>query len=425
VTRVRGAEGRLSRNPNLALLWLAQCISRAGDTFTWLALSVRVDSLFADGGDSARALGGMLFFFALPQLLLGLFAGTLVDRWDRRRVMIISDLVRAILTPAFLVLRTADDLPWLYAVAFLHSAVSVFFYPARSALLPALVANDELMSANGWLQLGDTVARLSGPVLAGILVGRWGAAPALAVDSASFLASAALILGIRRVATRVTEVSAKPGAAWQGLKDGLRFAARSRLVQGVTLGLGLTLLGIGGIDSLVVPFLRHVFGAPPAALGVVMTVQGVGMAVGGLAMGRLGRRLAPTAVAVASMVSLGLGMGLVGAAPSYAFILVTVPFVGLSLAPLNASLQTVIQQGVPSDMLGRASAVTDTTITVCQLVSLAGIGWVASQVGMRETFYLAGIMIVLGGLVMRWVLSGRQVPRAALAVEAGRLTTNE
>jgi MFS family permease len=142
-------------------------------------------------------------------------------------------------------------------------------------------------------------------------------------------------------------------------------------------------------------------------------------------MGRLGRRLAPTAVAVTSMVSLGLGMGLVGAAPNYAFILVIVPFVGLSLAPLNASLQTVIQQGVPPDMLGRAGAVTDTTITVCQLVSLAGIGWVASQVGMRETFYLAGIMIVLGGLVMRWVLSERQVPRAPLAAAAGRLTTND
>jgi MFS family permease len=393
---------------------VAQWISRAGDTFTWLALAVRVDSLFAEAGDSARALGGMLFSFALPQLLFGLFAGTLVDRWDRRRVMIVSDLARAALVPAFLLLRSADDLPWLYAVAFLHSSFSVFFYPARSALLPAIVANEELMSANGWLQLGDTVARLTGPVLAGIVVGRFGMAPALAVDSASFVASAALLMGIGGVKTTVAEAPGRPSAAWEDLKNGLRFAARSRLVQGVTLGLGLALLGIGGIDSVIVPFLRHVFAAPPEALGVVMTVQGVGMAVGGLAIGRLGRRLTPLAVAVGSMVLLGVGVALVGLAPDYGMILAVMPFVGLSLPPLNASLQTLVQQGVPAQMLGRASAVTDTTITICQLISLAGIGWVAAEFGMRETFYLAGLMIAVGGLAMRWVLSKSDRPREAV-----------
>ena len=415
----------MSRNRNFGLLWTAEWISRAGDTFTWLALAVWIDSLFAEAGDSARAIGGMLFAFALPQLLLGLFAGTLVDRWDRRRVMIVSDVARAALVPAFLLLRSASDLPWLYAVAFLHSSFSVFFYPARSALLPAMVAKEELMSANGWLQLGDTVARLSGPVLAGIVVGRWGTAPALAVDSASFLASATLLLGIRGVATRVAEVSSSPGAAWADLKDGVRYAARSRLLQGVTLGLGLALLGIGGIDSVIVPFLRHVFSAPPEALGVVMTVQGVGMAVGGLAIGRLGWRLPPLAVAVGAMALLGVGVAVIGMAPDYGFILLVIPFVGLSLPPLNASLQTLIQTGVPPELLGRASAVTDTTITICQLISLAGIGWVAAEIGMRETFYLAGVMIVLGGLAMRWVLSERRTPRAALAPVPHQPVSNE
>jgi MFS family permease len=339
--------------------------------------------------------------------------------------MIVSDLARAALVPAFLLLRSADDLPWLYAVAFLHSSFSVFFYPARSALLPAVVANEELMSANGWLQLGDTAARLTGPVLAGIVVGRWGTAPALAVDSVSFLASATLLFGIRGVKTSVIEASGRPSAAWEDLKNGLRFAARSRLVQGVTLGLGLALLGIGGIDSVIVPFLRHVFAAPPEALGVVMTVQGVGMAVGGLAIGRLGRRLAPLAVAVGSMGLLGAGVALVGLAPDYGTILVVMPFVGLSLPPLNASLQTLIQQGVPAQMLGRASAVTDTTITICQLVSLAGIGWVAAEFGMRETFYLAGLMIVVGGLAMRWVLSKSVRPSAAVTHAPHQAVTSD
>jgi hypothetical protein len=99
-------------------------------------------------------------------------------------------------------------------------------------------------------------------------------------------------------------------------------------------------------------------------------------------------------------------------------LLIIIPFVGLSLPPLNASLQTLLQQGVPQEMLGRAGAVTDVAITVSQLVSLAGIGWVASLIGMRQTFIVAGALIAIGALALRWTLGGReaQVKPVALAV---------
>jgi MFS family permease len=408
----------MHRNRNFMLLWLSQWISRAGDTFAFLAIAVRIDGLFAEAGDAARALGGVLFAFTLPYLLVGLFAGTLVDRWDRRKVMVASDLARAALTPAFLLLRAPSDLPWAFVVAFLHSCFSAFFYPARGALLPALVREEELMTANGWLQLGDTIARLSGPVLAGIVIGRWGSGTAFSVDAASFVVSAVLILGIVGVMTRVAQKEGKAQPAWHDLAEGVRYALRSRLLQGVTLGLGVAMLGIGGIDALIVPFLRHAFQAPPEALGAIMTVQGVGMLVGGLAISRLGNRLSPLRVAVASMLMLGAGIALCGSAPAYGVLLILIPFVGLSLPPLNASLQTLLQQGVPQEMLGRAGAVTDAAITISQLVSLAGIGWVASLIGMRQTFIVAGAFIAIGALALRWTLGGReaQVKPVALAV---------
>jgi DHA3 family macrolide efflux protein-like MFS transporter len=408
----------MQRNRNFMLLWLAQWISRAGDTFTFLAIAIRIDGLFVEAGDAARALGGVLFAFALPQLLVGLFAGTLVDRWDRRKVMVVSDLVRAALVPAFLLLRGPADLPWAFAVAFLHSCLSVFFYPARGALLPALVRREELMKANGWLQLGDTIARLSGPVLAGIVIGAWGPSVAFWVDSASFLASALLILGIAGAVTRVAPHEGTAQPAWHDLMEGVRYALQSRLLQGVTLGLGVAMLGIGGIDAVVVPFLRHVFQAPPEALGAVMTAQGLGMLVGGLAISRLGSRLSPLRVAVVSMLMLGTGIVLCGSAPAYGVLLIILPFVGLSIPPLNASLQTMLQQGVPQEMLGRAGAVTDVAITIAQLVSLAGIGWVASLMGMRQTFIVAGALIATGALALRWTLGGGEarVKPGALAM---------
>lgn len=337
----------MHRNRNFMLLWTAQWISAAGDTFSFLALAIRIDSFFTDAGDSARALGMVLIAYALPVLLFGLFAGTLVDRLDRKRVMIASDVIRALLAPTFLLIRTPGDLPLAFAAAFLLASFSVFFYPARTALLPNIVEEADLMSANGWMQVGQTIARLSGPILAGIVVGRWGTGTAFWIDSASYLFSALLVLGIVGVVTRAQAREVSRRSAWKDLAEGVRYALGSRLLQGITLGLGVAMLGIGAVNVLFVPFLRHTFGVSPEALGGIQTAQGAGMLLGGLLMGGLGKHLPPRLVAVASMVMLGVGIGLFGLSPVYAMTLVIMPLVGLTLPPLNAALNTMLQRGFP------------------------------------------------------------------------------
>jgi DHA3 family macrolide efflux protein-like MFS transporter len=396
------------RNRNFMLLWAAQWISAAGDTFSFLALAIRVDSFFTDAGDSARALGMVLIAYALPVLLFGIFAGTLVDRWDRKRVMIASDVIRALLAPAFLLVRTPDDLPLAFAAAFLLSSFSVFFYPARTALLPNVVKEDDLMSANGWMQVGQTIARLSGPILAGIVVGRWGTNTAFWIDAVSYMVSAVLVLGIVGVVTRAVAEEDIKQPAWKDLAEGVRYALGSRLLQGITLGLGVAMLGIGAVNVLFVPFLRHTFGVSPEALGGVQTAQGVGMLLGGLLMGGLGKRLPPRMVAVAAMVLLGVGIGLFGVAPVYAMTLVIMPFVGFTLPPLNASLNTMLQRGIPKEMLGRAGSVTDMAISLTNLISMGAAGWLGDLLGLRETFMLGGLLCLMGGVAMGWMLRGHE-----------------
>jgi DHA3 family macrolide efflux protein-like MFS transporter len=396
------------RNRNFMLLWAAQWISAAGDTFSFLALAIRVDSFFTDAGDSARALGMVLIAYALPVLLFGIFAGTLVDRWDRKRVMIASDVIRALLAPAFLLVRTTADLPLAFAAAFLLSSFSVFFYPARTALLPNIVKEDDLMSANGWMQVGQTIARLSGPILAGIVVGRWGTNTAFWIDAVSYMVSAVLVLGIVGAVTRAKAEEDTKQPAWKDLAEGVRYALGSRLLQGITLGLGVAMLGIGAVNVLFVPFLRHTFGVSPEALGGVQTAQGVGMLLGGLLMGGLGKRLPPRLVSVASMVMLGVGIGLFGVSPVYAMTLVIMPFVGFTLPPLNAALSTMLQRGVPKEMLGRAGSVTDMAISLTNLISMGAAGWLGDLLGLRETFMLGGLLCLIGGLAMGWMLRGHE-----------------
>ncbi|MFP3853672.1 MAG: MFS transporter [Anaerolineales bacterium] len=393
------------RNRNFMLLFAATLISRAGDTFTFLALAVHIDSLYQDPGQAARALGLVMIAFVLPQVVFGLFAGTMVDRWDRKRVMVASDLLRALLVPTFLLLQSPGDLLLAAAVAFGVSSFSIFFYPARTALLPKVVDEDDLITANSWLQVGETIARLSGPILAGVAIGSFGIRVGFIIDSATFMVSGLLLLGLVGIKTRAPQAeSGQLRSTMEELWEGIQYAASSKLLQGVAIGLALALLGIGAVDVLFVPFMREAFGAPPEGLGLLMTSQGVGMLVGGLLMGWIGTRVSSRMVAVAGLSLLGLGTAGIGLAPAYWAAVPLMVLVGLALTPLNAALQTILQQGVPQEILGRASSVVDISLSVAQLISMGGAGWIAGAIGLRPTYLLAGGLMVGGAVAMGLLL---------------------
>lgn len=406
------------RNRNLDLLIGSLLVSRAGDTFTFLALAIRVTSLYSDPAQSTKALGVVLMAFALPQLVFGLFAGTFVDRWDRRRVMIAADLARAALIPLFIFLRTPADIGWAAVLAFAVSTFSAFFYPARTALLPALVADRELMGANSWMQVGETVARLVGPILAGAVIGLWGGDIAFLCDSGSFLGSGTCLFLIWGVESKALKASVESGpSAWKDLQEGVRYAARNRLLQAVTVGITLALLGIGAIDVLIVPFTKFAFNAPPEALGLLMTVQGGGMLAGGLLIGAFSQRWTPVKIAVASTAVLALGLAAFGMAPSYLVGLMLVPVFGFALPPLNASLQTLLQAEIPGEMLGRAGALVEMASSSAYMLSMAAAGPVSSVVGLRHTYVLSGGLVMAAAVTMAWLLRSHRVGSAIPAVE--------
>jgi len=387
----------LLRNRNFILLWVAQLISAAGDTFTFLALAIRIDDLFTDPGESVGALAAVLIAFALPKLVIGILAGTLVDRMDRRRIMIISDFSRALLLPCFLILRTPADLPWALVIGFLVASASAFFNPARTALLPALVTDDELLTANGWIQAGQNVAMLAGSVLAGMVIALWN------TDAAFWVG----------VATRVDPKMAKKDSTWATLVEGARFAGRSPLLQGIMIGAAFAMLALGAINVLFVPFLSSAFGASAGAMGTMMFVMGAGMLIGGVFLGTLGKRIAPLRTAVASLVLLGVSAILFGRAPSYEVALIIVPFVGMSIPPLTAALQTLLQRGVEARMLGRASAVVEMSMGLANLISMGVAGWVGSLLGLRNAFVLGGGLIGLGALTSGLLVSKARRQMAA------------
>ena len=141
---------RLFQNRDFTALWIGQMISFTGDYFNYLAIPIMVNRLTG----SAMMVGLSVMASALPALVLGPIAGVFVDRWDRRRVMLLSDVLRALLVLCLLTVRTADQVWIFYVIGFLVSCTSQFFFPARGAVLPLIVTDpDDWLAANGLMQI--------------------------------------------------------------------------------------------------------------------------------------------------------------------------------------------------------------------------------------------------------------------------------
>ncbi len=385
------------RNLRFRRLWLGQIVSAIGDYFYFLAVPILINELTG----STAAIGlAMIFTMALPQLLFGIPAGVLVDRWDRRQVMVVADLARAALVLGGLLVRDAQTVWILYLVGFLVSVASRFFFPAHSAMIPLLVRENELAAANGLTQITFTVALLAGPALAGFMIGWLGAGVAFAVDSLSFLVSAAAVWSIGAVKSEhiLPQAAHTASAMWTELVDGLRFLFSVPALRGITLSFAVIHLGLGAINVLWVPWLDRHYGVGPEGMGVVDSVQGVGMALGGLAVGWLTARFAKTRIGAVGVIVIGLMLGLMGVAPSFAYILGYSLILGLALSPAEAALVTIMQQVTPDGIRGRVFGSFGTFSQFAGMLSMAGAAGAAELMGIPPVYVVCGAIVALAGL---------------------------
>ncbi|HIC89229.1 MAG TPA: MFS transporter, partial [Anaerolineae bacterium] len=279
------------RQRNFSLLWFGQLISIIGDWVLFIALPYYVYNLTG----SALATGGMFIAETVPRLLLGSLAGVFVDRWDRKRTMIAADLSRAVVLLLLLTVRSVEWLWLVYVVAFTESAISQFFVPAKSAVIPRLVQERDLMAANSLDALSDALTRLIGPSLGGALMSFLGLSSVVLLDTGSYVISAMLILLItapmdpagERVTSSKGSVAAW-AAVWQEWLEGLRLVKGQQLVAGLFAVTGIAMIAQGIINVLLVVFVKDVLGGGALEFGWLATAQGVGGLIGGFVIGQVG-----------------------------------------------------------------------------------------------------------------------------------------
>ena len=423
--------GRLFRNRNFVALWLGQTISFIGDYFYFLAIPIMVEQLTG----SALQVGLSVIASALPMLLLGPVAGVFVDRWDRKKTMVISDLLRGLLVLACLTVQTPDQV-WIYfVVGFLMSCVSRFFFPAQNAVLPLIVADkDDLLAANSLMQIVQTAGFLIGPALAGFSIGLWGAQVAFLADSATYLISAAAVMTMKvpRTTTGTQVTSGKFSTVWAEMQEGIAYLFGNRTMVGVLLCLGVVQLGIGAIHVIWVPFMRRTFGLGAEGLGAVDAAQGVGMALGGISLGFLAGRFRKKDLAGWSIIFIGGMIALVGLAPPFSLVnlipslqietaiadmdigqrLLHMPLLllaysfllGVALVPAQSSLMTMMQLAVPDLKRGRVGSALNAATTAAGLVSMAAAAAAGEIVELRLIYFVSGLITASGGIVGLLVL---------------------
>src|SRR5436309_2947187 len=273
----------LRDNRDFRNLWLGQVVSELGDWFTTVALL----HLLLELTNRAQAVSWLLILMHLPAVVMGPLAGMLVDRLDRKRLMIVTNLLRAGLMLCYILVRRRDQVWLVYVIAASETLLVTLFEPARTASIPNICRKEELVAANAISSVTWSVMLTCGAALGGLVTALFGREVSFAVDSLSFLVSTWLI---RRVAIPPHPKPAAPAAGLRDIADGFRYLHAHPPVLALLLVKTGWCLG-GGLLSVLSVFGQKIFpvrGSGAAGIGVLFAARGVGTALGPILARRLG-----------------------------------------------------------------------------------------------------------------------------------------
>jgi Na+/melibiose symporter-like transporter len=400
----------LADNRDFRLLVSASLVSLTGDWIFAVGLTYLVYSITG----STLASGAIVLASVLPSILLGSVAGVLVDRWDRRTTMIVTNVLQIVGLVPLLFVHDARTIWIVYVVGAYQGIVQQFFGPAEQAIVPHLVPEGELLGANGLNSQVRNAARLIGAAAGGIVAARAGIRGLAVVDAASFAIAAALLVAIRfRAADRALQAAdslaehADPGALarlFEEWRDGLAVCARSLSLRVILVFIAITAVGEGVMGTLFAPFVRDVLHGSGSAYGAIVGIQAVGGIVGGLCVAAAGERWSAYALfgfgaVVFGAIDLALflyPLALSGVAPA----LVCMLLVGVPGACSVAGMMTTFQTATSDRFRGRVWGAI-TAVEGCSLVVGIGIAsWLGGSLGIVPVIAIQGAGPVVGGLMV-------------------------
>ena len=420
----------LRANRGFRLLWLGQVVSQMGDWFDTIA--VYTIALKLTG--SSRSVALIMVARFLPSVVMGPLSGVVADRFSRRSIMITADLLRAVVVLGFLLVRRPDQMWLVYVLTVLQLAFSAFFEPAKTAAIPSLVSNRELLAANAISAITWSVMLTLGAAIGGFVAGWFGTNAAFVLDSLTFVASAMLIAGVhfpKRSPRLKTKLTIGKALGITDTIEGARYVKhRSRVFAYLMVkpawGMG------GGILTLLAVFGERIFpvaGKTATGIGVLFTARGIGTAIGPMFARRWAgetRRQMQTAIGIAFLIG-GVFYFAFGTSQSFvlALLFLLIAHTGGSILWVFSTVS--LQKEVEDEFRGRVFAAELALVTLTMGTSNYLVGELMDRFGFSPRIVTAGVgaFFILPGLF--WFLTQRWWDRksAVVSLDAGYRPSGE
>ena len=389
---------RLALDPSFSALWTSGVISLFGDRLNQIALAVIVYAYT----NSAVAVGFVFLAAALPNLILGPISGTLVDRWDQKQVLVVSDLLRAAVV-LLIPVAAVTNILLVYPLVFAVTSISIFFRPARESVMPRIVRSEDLLTANSANWLAETLADIVGYSLAGVFVAFLGSSVTLAfwLDSATYLLSALLILTV--TIPPVARVTAEAGeSVIAELRAGWRFLRHETVLLTNTAQAVVAQFGAGILISVTLIYvdtaLRNEQLATPTVYALMEAGLGLGNLVGGFVIGLLGPRLAKGRLVILGYAAYGACIVALGLTGNVAAALGLAVGIGVANMVFVIPSQTLFQQRTPGDMIGRVVGIRFSLVFASLSIAMAASGFLVNAFGVATVLIAFGTSTAIAGL---------------------------
>ena len=405
----------LTGRRDLRLVLTAGFISVSGDWILTIGLIYRVYVVTGSTVASALTMASSI----APQVLLGALAGVFADRWDRRHTMIIADLLLAAGLLPLLIVHHAAQVWIVFVVMFAEGVIQQFFSPAQQAMVPRLVPDEELVTANAVSGQVSNVSRLAGSALGGVIAAAGGLMAVTMVDAVSFVVSAAFLAFVRtsgRTASREAPggpsglsglrgpVRARIARVGDELRDGLRLTTRHKVLRALMIFALVTSVGEGIMSTLFTPFVEHVLHGTSQEFGLVVAAQAVGGIAGGLIAASAGHRVRASRLLSYGAIVFGLvdlaiflyPLGYVAVWPAAVGMII----VGIPGALCVAGLITLFQRNSEDSYRGRVFGAISTMEGVTILAGTLGAGYLSRFAGIIPVLAIQGGGYVVAGLAM-------------------------
>ena len=386
----------MRRDRRFSIYWLGQTLSGFGDAFALVAIPL----LVLERAGSIAGMGVVSAAGVLGQVTASLFSGHLIDHFDRRRTMIACDVGRAVLYGLlpFLAWRGHASFALICATVILGGALSNIFSVGYMTAIPSLVGRDVLHSANAKMQGALALAYVFGSLCAGAVATTAGPAVALSIDAATFLVSATSLFSIR------FDVQAKPVADRQRFGAGWRFLVGHRLLRSMTLV--LVVLGISGnmgvgagITDLMIFHVKSELALDSFRVGVCVGITAFGALLGALAAPRLAKAIGSTRCFLTGSVVQAVGLLLVGAIAHFVAAAGGGLLWGAGMMLRSVPMHSLRQSLIPSELLGRVTAISWTAIFAAAALGTAVMTRIAAHISAGLTMFGIGLAVASIGIV--------------------------